>query len=391
MSGQNLKSENIKALFANKKSRNIILFTSGGVLAVFVIAIALVGSPRNGPPVPPSNTGAKIAPTPMVEARQQGEMDPAYRARFESQNLVQAEVAEKEGGSAMLRIADDIKPRHELKNEGTGLQISRSPSATSGAQNGAGSRPGAASTEAAQIHPAVMSLIGEMRPVTHQAHAGLVALPAIVASSDGVPPSNKAAEDKKKEIGEVFYNAGEIVAATITNTMNSDAPGVALATIHTGKLAGAKLIGTYVSVANGRGVSATYTKLSTQDGRLFNIQAKALSESELSEIMASSTDHKILNRFVVRPIAYFMRGMAQAIQTTTRGSNTTYNGASNITTINQNKATATEQLRMAAGMVGDAIVTEVERPENMTPTSIVNQNEVFALVFMDRVAQINAI
>lgn len=383
-----IAKDNIKALFANKKSKNVIIFTTVMVVVVVSISLGVVGSNKNGPPVPPSNVGATVERVTMVQQRQEGEMDPAYKARFEEQNKVQADVAEVSGGSAMLRIADDIKPRNEIKSDGADLAMSRSPSSNQAPAPTGQRGGGGGSGEKPQINPAVMALIAGMRPVSHQAHAELVGLAEVPAPGADEKEGGKGAPgNTKKEIGEVFYNAGDIVAATFTNTMNSNNPGVALATVQSGKLIGSKLIGSYVSAKGGIGIIAVYDKLSTPDGKLYKIQAKALNEQELSEMLATSIDRKYLNRFVVRPLAYFMKGMSQAIQTSLTPSNTTYNDASRITTINQTKATTGEQLKMATGMVGDAIIKELERPENITPTTIVNKNEVFALVFLDRVAQ----
>lgn len=389
------KAANIKTLFANKKARNVIIITVLIVLSVFALAIAIVGKRKDGPPIPKDNIGAKVEQVQMVQERQRGEMDPTYRARFEQQNKAQADSAEKDGGSAMVRIADDVIPRDQIdrdqakKVEDEGLKMSRAPSGTQQAGGSQLTRGGSGRNgEPQPAHPAITSLISLMRPVAHQTHIAL-------ASPEEVAPVSQtkggiANITEKVDIGEVFYNAGDIAAATVTNTMNSDVPGVALATIHTGKLAGSKLIGTYASAANGTGITANYTKLATADGKVFAIQAKALTEGELSSLLASSTDHKYMNRFVIRPLAYFAKGMSQAIQTSLGASNTTYNDSSRITTINQNKATTEEQAKIAAGVLGEAVISEIEKPQNMTPTTIVARNEVFALVFLDRVSKINS-
>lgn len=370
------KAQNVKELFKDGKTRNVILLT-GVIVAIVMVVVIFSYNKKAAAPLPAEVRGASLVQSTPDQTRQMGEMDPKYREMFDNQNQIQAAQAEKTGTSAFARIADDPKPVNRMVPE-----TKPAPAPAQANRNPPAPKPPAP-------HPAVLELLNSRwQPtvqVIHSSHAPVVLDEARVeVINEGATGTGGYSNQDDKPAVKTYYNAGDIAAATLINTLNSDAPGPVVAVLQSGPLAGSRLLGGAQSGPNGVGVIAQFNLLATKSGETYPINAQAMSEGELATTLASHTDYKTLNRFVFRPLAYFAKGFADAVMVNATTSSRSVDNTG-LTTITDNKLTAAEQVRAAVGMAAGELVKETDRPEVIRPTTIVERNEVFGVLFMQRV------
>lgn len=372
------KSQNIKALFKDGKTRGVILATIF-IVAIVLIVVIFSYNKKTSAPLPPQVRGASLVQSAPSPERQIGEMDPKYREMFDAENQKQAERAEKAGTSAFARIADDPKPVDRSVREAP----KTAPAAPSTAKPPQpAQKPGP--------HPAVLELLGSRwQPQTHVVHSAHAPVPLdegrVDVFNEGDDRLNFFEGEAWEAPAKTLYNVGDIAAATLVNKLSSDAPGPVVAILQSGPLAGSRLLGASSSGPNGVGVFAQFNMLATKSGETYPINAQAMSEGELATTLATHTDHKILNRFVFRPLAHFARGFADAVMANATTSSSAIDSVTGITTVTDNKLSATEQVRAAVGMAAGELIREADRPELRRPTTIVERNEVFGVLFMQRV------
>lgn len=96
------RRENLKSLFTNSRTRIIILFTA--VLLIITVAIGIIRLQRTERPGPAAT--AEVTTTPAGIRSIPGALDPTvqYAKLQEQQNIAQAQLAEKTGGSAVPTI-----------------------------------------------------------------------------------------------------------------------------------------------------------------------------------------------------------------------------------------------------------------------------------------------
>jgi hypothetical protein len=349
----------IRAFWNNKKQRNAVLMATG--LAGFTVWAAQ--SYLRPKELPAAGGPTAMAGVSSVEVRSEGPMDPDYRQRFERENVLAAERAEAAQTSNMVRHAEDVVP-----------QVRPQPP----------SRPPPPPPKPREPHPSIAALIEGFKPSAPQVH--VTHAPTVISSAPvartGPPETPAGGGEAAAPTGEVLYKAGDMAAVTLITEVTSDMPGLVLAQLHTGVYAGSRLMGQSVSGPNGVGVGITFTQLVTPDGLHLPIQAQALDGEALSSRLTTEVDHKILARFVVKPLAHFVTGMAQAILTPT----TRVMGLSEIggtQTIEQRaRLTSQEKAQVAAGHVAQEVLREVDKPEFTRPTTTVPRNEALGIVFL---------
>ena len=313
--------------------------------------------------------------------RTPGPMDPRYREFFDNANASTANAALEQGTSSMIRIGDDPestvqetapapRPVAARPDAPRPVRVSSPPPQQPPQQN-------------QQPHPGVAELLSKWQPQAHVVHfvnAPSVAQGPVYEQIGQQPPAQPEVSP------EIYYNPGEIVAATVINKLNSDNPGPFIARIHSGPLAGSTLLGCASAGAGGIGITGNFSTLTAPDGRIFDIQAIALAEQDLSTLLATSVDHKIFNRFVFRPFLHFAKGMAD-VMISQAGNPTVDTSGEEIVIVNtnDNKLQRNEQIGVAVGIAAEEIMRETDNPLMRMPTTHVNQNEVFGVLFYSRV------
>lgn len=365
------KLSNVGGLFKNGKTLGVIMATIISVVLVLVIALYLTNRPA--PPLPAEVRGAQLQEQRSTEERQLGEMDPRYREMFDRQNELQARAAEETGRSAMARIADDPIPTTPAP-EPSRYQAPRNQPPQMQQRQAVPSQQ----RQAGQVHPALAELIGNRwQPASHVVHVSRD--PIELQAEDPEPAADEDAPIK------VYYKPGDIVAATLANRLDSDNPGPVVAVLQSGAHVGARLIGTAASGDNGVGVTAVFTELVTSDGTIYPISAQAMSEKDLSTLLATHTDYKRFHRFVFRPLAHFAKGMSEAILANIGTGDTTVDEGSGLTTITNNKLSTAEQVKAAVGIAAGEMINDVDDPKKIRPTTTVERNAVFGVLFLSRV------
>lgn len=368
------KFANLSGLMSNSKSRSVIFITL--TLVLLVGLVAFIALRRPAAQLPSEIRGVRQVVPEMREERQAGPMNPNYQELFDRQNEINAKTAEETGSSHFLKIGDDPAPKVEAPKIETPPPPAPAPQRTAARTQ---SRP-QQNAQPAQPHPALKGLIEGWQVNGHHVfvdHVGLEYEATPLATFAGAA-ANGAADHAPRT---VYYRAGQIAAATMINTTNSDNPGSMLARIHSGPFAGGSLIGSAKSGVDGVGVGGTFHTLVAPDGREFDIKAEALSEGDLSNMLATDIDHKLFNRFVFRPLAYFLEGMADAVLANVSASRMTIHDSA-VTTIETEPLDTAEQARVGLGKATGEMVKDLEKPTSMRPTTTVARNEVFAVAFL---------
>lgn len=192
---------------------------------------------------------------------------------------------------------------------------------------------------------------------------------------------NTQAENANNLTKADVYKAGTILFATLDTGINSDEQSPILATIATGKLSGAKLVGGFQRVDK---------KVVLQFGVLsvpyltnsIGINCVAIDQNTAHTALATNVDNHYLLRYGSLFASSFVSGLAQAIQTS--GSQTTSTlGPGGI--IQQNtfpQLNTTQKALVALGNVGQQMSTMLSPLFNTPPTVEVKEGSAIGILIM---------
>ncbi|WP_028388104.1 type IVB secretion system protein DotG/IcmE [Legionella fairfieldensis] len=133
-----------------------------------------------------------------------------------------------------------------------------------------------------------------------------------------------------------LIKTGDILFAVMDTSVNSDEPGPILATIVSGKLKGAKLIGSFTLPSNADKMVISFNTMSVPGApKTTSISAYAIDPNTARTALSSNTDHHYLLRYGSLFAATFLEGFGNAFQS----ANTTVTiggtgGGNNITVAN---------------------------------------------------------
>ena len=126
------------------------------------------------------------------------------------------------------------------------------------------------------------------------------------------PGSTAKAIAKNKE---AFIEIGDILFAVIDTSVNSDEPGPILATIVSGPLTGAKLIGSFNLPANADKMVISFNTLSIPGAAgSMSIHAFAIDPNTARSALSSETNHHYLERYSALFASTFLEGFGNAFQ-----------------------------------------------------------------------------
>lgn len=112
-----------------------------------------------------------------------------------------------------------------------------------------------------------------------------------------------------------IIKTGDILFAVMDTSVNSDEPGPILATIVSGKLKGAKLIGSFNLPANANKMVITFNTMSVPGAaKTTSISAYAIDPNTARTALSSRTDHHYLMRYGSLFASSFMEGFGNAFQ-----------------------------------------------------------------------------
>ena len=132
--------------------------------------------------------------------------------------------------------------------------------------------------------------------------------------NQGMQPGEQVAHNPNAR---VFIKTGEVLFAIIDTSVSSDEPGPILATIVSGKLKGAKLIGNFVisGNVNAKRMVITFQTLSVPGAaRSIGINAYAIDPNTARTALASNVDNHYLLRYGSLFASSFLQGFGNAFQ-----------------------------------------------------------------------------
>ena len=170
---------------------------------------------------------------------------------------------------------------------------------------------------------------------------------------------------------------GRIYYGEVDTEVNSDVPGPVLATIETGKLRGARLLGGFTKA--GDYVVLKFSSLTLPDGDVAPVTAYALDPHKLQAGMATDVNHHYLERYGSMLLGAFLYGFGQAEM---------YNGGTG--TVTQFGApvfipqmnTVLSQSALGLGMAGQQLASVTQQNFNIPATVHLHQNDPVAILII---------
>lgn len=146
---------------------------------------------------------------------------------------------------------------------------------------------------------------GEGKAAVHQGIAGAVNINTIESVSAAGTQAN----------GALVIKTGDVLYAVIDTSVNSDEPGPILATIVSGRLKGAKLIGSFNLPSRADKMIVTFNTLSIPGAeQTQSITAFAIDPNTARTALSSQTDHHYLSRYGALFASTFIEGFGNAFQ-----------------------------------------------------------------------------
>lgn len=196
--------------------------------------------------------------------------------------------------------------------------------------------------------------------------AAVGAIPQVAVNNNiGVNVENKA------PVQETIIKTGDILFAVMDTSVNSDEPGPILATIVSGRLKGAKLIGSFNLPANANKMVISFNTMSVPGAtRTMSISAFAIDPNTARTALSSRTDHHYLMRYGSLFASSFIEGFGNAFQS----ANTTVTiggtgGGNDITVANGVGRSTLENAVIGLATVGKAWGQQAQQLFN-TPTTV---------------------
>lgn len=138
------------------------------------------------------------------------------------------------------------------------------------------------------------------------------------AGNGGSSASNFAAQAStggSRTTTRAIIKTGDILFAVIDTSVNSDEPGPILATVVSGKLKGAKLIGSFTLPSNANKMVITFRTMSVPGAaNVTTINAYAIDPNTARTALSSRTNHHYLSRYGSLFAATFLEGFGNAFQ-----------------------------------------------------------------------------
>lgn len=401
---KDLKKANLRSVFGGGMGRLSLVLVGLVFLGIFVIgAYKIFG--KKGPvaaPVPANNAMIDAPGSQGADSYAANDMEAQMRRQ---RNQQQAEEARASGSAYIAPPVLKAEPAPEIKTEpakgpdaprGTPEEQRRQLQAQAQQQAGA-SVPDPSAAAAQQRRDAQMAEIKQLRDNLKKDEI----MPQIMVASglgwkgEAVKPfstSNYSLPDRTKAqqtavaspvAGSTttttlptvaktpLFTAGEACYGTLDYGINTDNPGnVAIATIPLCKgQKNVKVIGKYEFKDQAQAVSVSFDKMAIPGKQTMPIQAIAIDEKTWGTGIADEVDNHTLRRFGMTAIASFMSGMGKAAQVAVGTTTTTTNGLASQTTTVQEPMSASRQLKIALGEMGQQAGDQLKRQnENIKPT-----------------------
>lgn len=204
----------------------------------------------------------------------------------------------------------------------------------------------------------------------------------------GRPADKTASAQKQETVRDVSVSAtglpgmrvGDILLAVNRVTLDSDAPGPAMAEIVMGPWKGAKAVGSFVR--HGEHLVLSFTELVTKNGESLSIQGCAIDPATDRTAVRSSVDTHALERYGGLIAASFLEGFGDA---TRRSGTSTYSsiyGSGSSTP----RYSLSDEAWIAGGKVGERLGRQMEKNFERAPTVVLTSGTEMGILLL-RTAQ----
>jgi len=200
-------------------------------------------------------------------------------------------------------------------------------------------------------------------------NAAVHPVPAKAPSPPGPPPV-PASLLKLLRPGRIYY--GEV-----DTEVNSDVPGPVLATIQTGKLKGARLLGGFTKA--GDYVLLKFSSMTLPNSDVYPVTAYALNPHKLQAGMASDVNHHYIERYGSMLLGAFLYGFGQAeMYSGGTGTVTQFGAPVFIPQMNS----VLSQSALGLGMAGQQLASVTQQNFNIPATVHLHQNDPVAILII---------
>lgn len=183
---------------------------------------------------------------------------------------------------------------------------------------------------------------------------------------------------ENNQSGVSIARAGTIIPGVLISALNSDTPGPVLAQIVSGKLKGARLIGTMSSSDSGIVIQFTQLSINGQS-KTFSVNAYAIDSNTVSTALASDVNNHYLLRYGLGLAAAFVSGYGEAISN--QNTTTTITDSGNVVQT-QGSLDNSQIAKSAFGKVGQKLASEIEKDSSKAPTVTVNAGTPIGILIM---------
>lgn len=209
-------------------------------------------------------------------------------------------------------------------------------------------------------------------------------LPTAATTVGDLPAAGSASSGGSVSSTQVAIKAGSILFAVLDTALNSDQPGTpVLATIVSGKLRGAKLLGTFTREKDKLVVKFSTMTLKTRSASI-GISAYAIDAKTAQNALASSVNNHYLLRYGSLFASAFLEGFGTAYSSV----NSDYGsgGLFNVYSAPRVAPTTKTAMYQGIGQVGTSLGQSVQKVFDTPPTVKLKQGAGMGILFMSDVS-----
>jgi len=390
-----IRMQNIANLFADTKTRTIVVVTS----IVFIVGISVAFIGLRSPSTNEEESAAASAPGGISSVPGAGETSRYYQQLQTRQNLEKAETAQKTGTSAIPTLVGGFEKVPAAKKSGV-----KTLDEAGGQQKGQRRTPSqqtivrvsedtkaqeelekAMANEAKKLFAAwsgvtKQQMVAGKEPEKRSNRSGRG--DGSGRDSDG-SSSSSSTDDTGKPEDEVVIKAGDVLYGVLRTSINSDEPGPVMAAVVSGKFKGAKLLGKLQLTQAQTSVILTFNVMNIPGSdESININAVAIDPESARTALADHVNRHYFMRYGALFAASFLEGYANAIQTSGSNSTTSAFGSQ---TNSYRELSSSEEYQVALGQVGQKWSRAIKDVYKTPYTVTVNSGSGVALLFMSDV------
>lgn len=356
----------------NGPRRGILILIAIGILVLIIGLIDLATDSGHKAPPPKDQAPA----VPHRAGMPGGAVTAPYQQASNDQNAQQAQQAAEHGGSyippmgpltPIKPITVAPKPVKVQPHHVQAAQVVRTGYTAYPDQKG--------------MDKEIRALTKNLKPVAALTENSTAKLPGQIESATSTATAaTSSTQNAAKPQPVILAEPGHISFATLDTSIKSTEPGPVMATIATGRFAGAKLLGGYVRHA-GR-VVVEFNEM-TLHHQSYSIQAVAITTDTARTALSTYTNYHVLYRYGWLIGSALLEGVTNALQS---ANTTSYLSGSGVGVVTQQLSNG-QIAASAIGNVGEVLAPIMEKRFETPPTVHVRAGTGVGILFMKPVEQ----